>query len=149
MEQNVIVAVLEALLPKQQADSSKIECGVVNLPLRSGVARIDRSIAVETDKMAVAAIGEVNLVTQTMTLSFKPTVKKGLGLDSTNLASLVMVQGPLQDPEIHLDMKGTAREAVNVGAAVATAGLTLVGKRLLAQPEDTQACRRAMGSIAR
>lgn len=149
MEQNVIVAVLEALLPRQQADSSKIECGVVNLPLRSGVARIDRSIAVETDKMAVAASGEVNLVTQTMTLSFRPTVKKGLGLDSTNLANLVMVQGPLQDPEIRLDMKGTAREAVNVGAAVATAGLTLVGKRLLAQPEDTQACRRAMGSIAR
>jgi uncharacterized protein involved in outer membrane biogenesis len=148
-QRNVIVAVLEALLPKQQADSSKIECGVVNLPLRSGVARIDRSIAVETNTMAVAASGEVNLVAQTMSLSFRPIVKKGLGLDSTNLANLVMVEGPLQDPEIHLDMKGTALEAVSIGAAVASAGLTVVGKRLLTQPEDTQVCRRAMGTAAR
>jgi hypothetical protein len=117
--------------------------------LRSGVARIDRSIAVETNTMAVAASGEVNLVAQTMSLSFRPIVKKGLGLDSTNLANLVMVEGPLQDPEIHLDMKGTALEAVSIGAAVASAGLTVVGKRLLTQPEDTQVCRRAMGTAAR
>jgi uncharacterized protein involved in outer membrane biogenesis len=149
MERNVVVSLLQALLPKQEADKSlKIECAVVNLPLRSGVANIDRSIAMETDKLAVAASGELNLVAQTVALSFRPGVKKGIGLDPASLASLVMLQGPLHDPQIGIDMKGTAREAATIGAAVATAGLTLVGKRLLSAPADTQVCRQAMRPAA-
>jgi hypothetical protein len=145
MQRNVLVALLQALLPKQEAAKSlPIVCAVVNLPLRSGVATIDRSIAMETDKLAVAASGELNLAAQTVTLSFRPTVKKGIGLDPASLASLVMLEGPLHDPQIGIDMKGTAREAASIGAAVATAGLTLVGKRLLSSPQDTRVCEHAM-----
>ncbi|HEU5294731.1 MAG TPA: AsmA family protein [Burkholderiaceae bacterium] len=149
MERNVVVALLQALLPKQETEKPlQIECAVVHLPLHGGVARVDRSIAMETDKLAMAASGELNLGAQTVSLSFEPKVKKGLGLDSANLARLVMLQGPLQSPQVRIDMKGTAREAANLGAAVATAGLTLVGKRLLAKPEDTQACKHALGAAA-
>ena len=149
MQRNVIVTLLQALLPKQEADKSmQIQCAVVNLPLRSGVAKIDRSIAMETDKLAVAASGELNLAAQTVTLTFRPAVKKGLGLDPASLAGLVMLEGPLHDPSIGIDMKGTAREAATVGAAVATAGLTLVGKRLLSGPAETQTCKQAMGPAA-
>ena len=145
MQRNVLVALLQALLPKQEAAKSlPIVCAVVNLPLRNGVAAIDRSIAMETDKLAVAASGELNLAAQTVTLSFRPAVKKGIGLDPASLASLVMLEGPLHDPQIGIDMKGTAREAASIGAAVATAGLTLVGKRLLSSPQDTRVCERAM-----
>jgi uncharacterized protein involved in outer membrane biogenesis len=147
MDRNLIVTLLQALLPKQEADKSvKIECAVVNLPLRSGTAKFDRSIAMETDKLAVAASGELNLAAQTVALTFRPAVKKGLGLDPASLANLVMLEGPLHDPKIGIDMKGTAREAANIGAAVATAGLTLVGKRLLAGSEDTRVCQHAMAA---
>ena len=149
MERNVIVTLLQALVPKQEADKSmQIQCAVVNLPLRNGVAKIDRSIAMETDKLAVAASGELNLAAQTVTLTFRPAVKKGLGLDPASLANLVMLEGPLHDPSIGIDMKGTAREAATIGAAVATAGLTLVGKRLLSGPAETQTCKQAMGPAA-
>jgi uncharacterized protein involved in outer membrane biogenesis len=149
MQRNVIVTLLQALLPKQEGDQSvQIQCAVVNLPLRSGVAKIDRSIAMETDKLAVAASGELNLAAQTVTLTFRPAVKKGLGLDPASLANLVMLDGPLHDPKIGIDMKGTAREAATIGAAVATAGLTLVGKRLLSGPAETQTCRQAMSPAA-
>ena len=149
MDRNILVTLLQALLPKQEADKSlKIECAVVNLPLRSGTAKIDRSIAMETDKLAVAASGELNLGAQTVALTFRPAVKKGLGLDPASLANLVMLEGPLHDPKIGIDMKGTAREAANIGAAVATAGLTLVGKRLLAGSEDTRVCQHAMAPTA-
>ena len=145
MERNVLAALLQALLPKQETEKSlHIECAVVGLPLRNGVARIDRSIALETDKIAMAASGELNLAAQTVTLTFEPIAKKGLGLDSSNLAKLVVLQGPLQDPQIGIDVKGTAREAASLGAAVATGGLTLVGKRLLTKPEDVQVCKRAI-----
>ena len=149
MERNIIVTLLRALLPKQEADKSlKIECAVVNLPLRNGTAKIDRSIAMETDKLAVAASGELNLGAQTVALTFRPAVKKGLGLDPASLANLVMLEGPLHDPKIGIDMKGTAREAASIGAAVATAGLTLVGRRLLAGSDDTHVCQRAMAPTA-
>jgi hypothetical protein len=58
------------------------------------------------------------------------------------------VEGPLHDPKIAVDVKGTAREAANIGAAVATGGLTLLGERLLSGPADTQVCRHAMNPKA-
>jgi hypothetical protein len=150
IERNVLIAVLQTLLPKQESDKAlSIECAVVRLPLHHGVARIDRSIAMETDKVSMAASGELNLAAQSVSLTFQPVVKKGIGIDSSaNLAKLVMLEGPLQDPKVGIDMKGTAREAANIGAAVATGGLTLVGKRLLSGPPDTQACKRALGPAA-
>ena len=150
MERNIVVALLQALLPKQAGTdrSLQIQCAVVNLLLSRGVAAIERSIAIETDKVAVAASGEFNLAAQTVALGFHPVAKKGIGLDSANLAKLVRLEGPLQDPKIAIDMVGTAREAANIGAAVATAGLSLVGKRLLSAPEDTQVCQRALGGAS-
>ena len=150
MERNIVVALLQALLPKQAGTdrSLQIQCAVVNLPLSRGVAAIERSIAIETDKVAVAASGELNLAAQTVALGFHPVAKKGIGLDSANLAKLVRLEGPLQDPKIAIDMAGTAREAANIGAAVATAGLSLVGKRLLSAPEDTHVCQRALGGAS-
>ena len=101
MERDILVTVMKALLPRQEVDQSlKVECAVVNLPLRNGVASIDRSIAMETDKLAVAASGELNLVAQTVALTFRPAAKKGLGLDPANLASMAMLEGPLHDPKV-------------------------------------------------
>ena len=136
------------MLPKQQSESQlQIQCIVVNLPLKDGAAAIDRSIAMETDKLAMAASGELDLRTQTVKLSFYPIAKKGLGLDSSTLAKLVRVDGPLHDPQIGIDMVGTAREAATIGAAVATAGLTIVGKRMLRGDADTQVCKHALGPV--
>jgi hypothetical protein len=81
-------------------------------------------------------------------LSFHPAVKKGLGLNPASLAKLVTLQGPLHDPHVGIDMAGTAREAATIGAAVATAGLTLLGSRLIASSDDTQVCRRAAAGSA-
>ena len=144
LDRNVVVVLLDALLPKQQAGKPlKISCAVVNLPFRAGAATIDRSIAMETEQVAVAASGGLDLAAETVKLSFKPSVKSGIGLNRASLARLVMVEGPLREPHVGVDMGGAVAEAANIGAAVATGGLTLLGKRVLAQPEDTQVCRHA------
>jgi uncharacterized protein involved in outer membrane biogenesis len=144
LDRNVVVVLLDALLPKQQAGKPlKISCAVVNLPFRAGAATIDRSIAMETEQVAVAASGGLDLAAETVKLSFKPSVKSGIGLNPASLARLVMVEGPLREPHVGVDMGGAVAEAANIGAAVATGGLTLLGKRVLAQPEDTQVCRHA------
>ena len=146
LERNPLESVLRALLPGQQAEQGlAIDCGVARLPLRRGVAAIDRSIAVETDQMAVSASGEVNLARQTLALAFRPKVKKGLGLSQSSLVQLVMLKGPLQAPEIAIDPKGTMQEAASIGVAVATGGLSLLAGRMLDEREGTDACRIAAG----
>jgi hypothetical protein len=99
----------------------------------------------ETHEVAVVASGELNLVEQTVRLEFRPEVKKGLGLNPTSLAQLMMLSGPLQDPQVGVDVKGAARSATTVGVAVATGGLSLLAPTVLNMAKGTEAtaCGRA------
>jgi AsmA family protein len=146
IENNVIVSLAHALVPERSSsrDSLAIECAVVKLLFQRGVAMIDRSIAMETDQVAVSASGELNLVAQTVALRFRPIVKKGVGLSTANLAQLVKVEGPLRNPHVGVDLTGTTRQAASTGVAVATGGLSILANRLLRSPEDTRACQRAL-----
>lgn len=149
LRSNVLVALLSAVLPGAGGDKAlDIECAVVRLPLRDGVSHIDRSIALETDRMAVAASGELNLASQTIALSFRQEVKKGLGLNAANLAQMVSLTGPLNDPRVGVDLKGSARQVATLGLANATGGVSLLVTRLFSQASSTQACRIALGGPA-
>jgi uncharacterized protein involved in outer membrane biogenesis len=144
LEQNILRTLLQAIMPgRQPSDRLEITCAVLRLPLKDGVARIDRSIALETKDLAVAASGEVNLARETLTLVFEPQAKKGLRLGEVNLAQLVMLKGPLRDPKVGIDPKGAAQEAATLGIAVATGGLSLLAGRVLGERERTDACRVA------
>jgi uncharacterized protein involved in outer membrane biogenesis len=145
LERNLIVSLLQALIPghsKQQALA--ISCGVVRLPFVNGVAVVDRSIAIETEQLAISASGKIDLVNQRLELAFRPQVKKGLGLNQSALASLVMLKGPLENPDIVIDPKGTVYEVANIGVAVATGGASLLASRLIGEWSDTNSCRTAI-----
>ena len=81
---------------------------------------------------------------QNLVLAFSPQVKKGLGLNQSSLAHLVMLKGPLHNPEIVIDPKGTVFEMANIGVAVATGGASLLASRLLSEWENTSSCRTAV-----
>lgn len=59
---------------------------------------MDRSIAMETQQIAVLASGEINLAKQTVQLAFQPRVKRGLNLNPGRLAELLL-SGPLDNPQ--------------------------------------------------
>jgi uncharacterized protein involved in outer membrane biogenesis len=150
LQGNVVVQLFKAVLPVASAAKPlDIECAVVRLPLRNGVARIDRSIALETDRMAVAASGELNLAKQTIALSFRQDVKKGLGLNAASLAQMVSVDGPLNAPRVGVDLKGSAGGLATLGLAGATGGAYLLVSRLAANMSSPQACVAALGVPAR
>jgi AsmA family protein len=143
LERNVIVTLLQLLIPTQSAAKPVVvECAVARLPLRRGVAVIDHSIALETREVAVSAVGQINLVDQTIRLEFRPRVKKGLGLNPASLAELMVMSGPLQDPQVGVDVKGAALGAADVGVAVATGGVSLLVSRAL-KSKDAPACGQA------
>jgi len=102
------MTMLRLLIPKGSADRAlAVQCMVVNLPLRRGVASIDRSIAAETREVAVVASGVIDLIGQTLRLELRPSVKKGLGLNPANLATDFMeISGPLQNPQVGVGAKG-------------------------------------------
>ena len=145
LEKNLIVSLLQALIPgRSRQQNLAINCAVLRLPLVNGVAVVDRSIAMETDQIAISASGKVDFAAQHLSLAFRPQVKKGLGLNQSNLAHLVMLKGPLLDPDIVIDPKGTVFEVANIGVAVATGGASLLASRLIGEWENTSSCRTAM-----
>lgn len=114
--------------------------------MRQGVAVIDRSIAMETQQIAVAASGQIDLSKQTIELAFRPRVKQGLNLDPASLVEMLLLKGPLEDPELSLNPQGMAREAAGVGVAVATGGLSLLLPALRLDSSSSACDQAANGS---
>jgi uncharacterized protein involved in outer membrane biogenesis len=135
-------------LQAQPVTSSRIDCAVIRLPLKNGVATVDRSIALETEQLALSAKGEVSVDDETLTLAFRPTPKTGLNINPLNLAQLVVLKGPWSDPKVTLDAQGVAGMAASLGLAGATGGLSLLAQQLLKATPEKDVCRTAMSGVA-
>jgi hypothetical protein len=144
----VLRRLLQAVTLRSQPVSSHIDCAVVRLPLKNGVATVDRSIALETDQLSVSARGEVRLDDETLALAFRPTPKTGLNINPLNLAQLVVLKGPWADPKVTLDPQGVAGMAASLGLAGATGGLSLLAQELLKATPEKDVCRTALSGVA-
>lgn len=143
-------AVLHALTPLRMPDDKiRVLCAAARLPVAAGRIDIDRSIAVEGERVNVVMSGGIDLGTERIELGMRPTVKKGTGLDPSAFAGVVKIAGPLAAPQVQVNLAGTAREAVNIGAAVATSGATLIGERLLGKVTDAHPCDSAYAGSAK
>ena len=138
-------AMLDALNPLRRS-SARVElaCAVARLPFEAGVARVRRGIAVETDQVGVSASGTIDLVHETLELSFDPRVRGGLPLDLARLARTAHLKGPLRNPTVRVDPLGVAAAAVDVGAMLKGAGVAalLGGARRVAGGNE---CAVALG----
>src|SRR4030095_6168225 len=93
----------EAINPFRTRDpSTELVCAVVRFPIANGTARVDRSIAMETDKLGVSASGTLDFRNETLDFQFNPKVRKGISIDiaGLNLADLVRVTGPFASPHV-------------------------------------------------
>ena len=146
----LLSALLHALTPLgSTGDSFKLRCAAARLPVKAGRIDIDRSIAMEGERVDVVMSGLIDLANERVDLGMRPTVKKGTGLDPSAFAGVVKIAGPLAAPQVQVNLAGTAREAVNIGAAVATGGATLLGERLLGKVTDARPCESAYSGSAR
>jgi uncharacterized protein involved in outer membrane biogenesis len=137
----------EAINPFRTRDpSTDLVCAVVRLPLRNGVANVDRSIAIETDKIGVSASGTLDFRNETLDLTFQPKVRKGISIDFAGLADLVRLRGPFASPSLAVDVAGSAKVIASVGAAIGTGGISAVAQGLLSWADGAGPgpCRVAM-----
>lgn len=127
-------ALFDAINPFRRADpSTELVCAVVRLPLAGGVARIDRSIAAETSKLAVSASGTLDFRSETLDLAFNPRLRQGIQLDVAQVAELVRLKGTFAEPRVSVDAMASVATVARIGAAVGTGGLSVLGESLLKQ----------------
>jgi len=145
--QDLLAAFVRALTPNhaQQSEPIRIQCAAARLPLHDGVIEVDRSIAMETDKLSIVMAGRIDLGSEALELAIRPSVRKGLGLQPGNFADVVKIGGTLAHPAVQVDVLGTAREAASLSAAVASSGVSLLAERLLKQSNHPHPCQAALG----
>jgi len=144
-----LARLLETLNPFRETEKeTNLECAVLRFPIRNGVAVIDRGLGVQTDKVNIIATGAVNLRDETLDLAFHPKVREGLGLSvQATLADMVRVQGTFANPIVGIDPAGSARTAINISAAVLTAGVSLVVTNLYDRALAAKPCEAALGRV--
>jgi len=138
----------DAVNPFHRVDpSTELECAVVRLPLKGGVAQVDHSIALETAKFGASVSGTVDFRDETLNLAIKPQVRHGIPIDVPQVASLVRFEGPFRSPAVRVDAAGSATAVAKIGAAIYSGGLSIVGESLLSAAAGTGAgaCAQALG----
>ena len=146
---SAIDKVAQAINPFRERDpSTELVCAVVRLPLANGIARVDRSIAMETQKVAVSATGTLDFRNETLDFNFHPKVNKGISIPGLNFADLVGLRGPFASPQVAVNAAGSVKAIASIGAAVGTAGLSTIGQVILGQMESggTGLCAIALGA---
>ncbi len=140
----------EAVNPFRKSDpTTELQCAVIRLPLAGGIAKVDRSIGIETNKIGATASGTLDFRNETLDLSIKPQLRKGITLNIDQFASLVHFRGSFSAPTVGVDAQATAATVATLGAAVATGGTSLLGQVLFkGATADTGApCQVALGNV--
>jgi uncharacterized protein involved in outer membrane biogenesis len=138
----------DAVNPFHRVDpSTELQCAVGRLPLKDGIAQIDRSIALETKKFGASVSGTLNFRDETLELSIKPQIREGVTIEIPRVASLVHFQGPFRSPAIRVDAVGSATAVAKAGAAFYSGGLSIVGESILsaATRGGPGPCQTALG----
>lgn len=139
---------LEAVNPFRSVDpTTQLQCVVIRLPLKDGIAAIDRSIAAETSKLGATASGTIDFRNETLDLSFKPQIRQGIPVAVPQVAELVRFHGPFTSPAVGIDATAAASTVARLGAAVYTGGLSIVGESLFdkAAGDPGAPCQIALG----
>ncbi len=111
--------------------TTELKCAVVRLPLAGGVARIDRSVAIETQKVGVSVSGTLDLRNESIDVTFRPQLRQGITIDIPQIAELVRLHGPFRHPQVSIDAMASVTTAARIGAAFSTGGLSEIGVALL------------------
>lgn len=109
---------------------SEIECVAVRFPIADGVAENPAGIGILTRSLSILAGGKLNFATEQIDLGARPKPREGLGLSVSGLVDFLRLGGTLKNPQPVADTMGVATAGVKVGAAVATAGLSVVAEGL-------------------
>jgi uncharacterized protein involved in outer membrane biogenesis len=141
--------VLEALNPyRASEDSSPLKCAVLNVPVRRGVVVVKDTVAAETDKIVGSVTGSVDLGQERLDLTLHSQTVGGLSPGLATFASAAKLTGTLGKPELAVNVQGAAAAGLRIGAAVASAGVTLLAGSVARKAMPAHPCQAALDAKA-
>lgn len=126
-----------ALAPKG-ADDLTLECAAAALRFRDGRAQGRSLVGARSESSMLLTSGHVDLRQETIDLRGRVRARSGPSLGLSQFASGVQVTGRLARPKMRLDPDDKPAVIAKAGAAIATAGATLLGGALIdaAEPKN-------------
>lgn len=150
--ESAVSQIAGALDPFRNVDAvTELRCAVFRLPLKDGVAHVDKSIAIETGKIDGSASGTLDFRDETLDLSVQPRIRQGVTFDVSQLAGLVRIRGRFDKPTVAIDAAQSAQLIAQLGALGAKGGgLAAIGRALVAPAGDDAGapCAVALGGKA-
>ena len=150
-EQSAVSQIAGALDPFRGVDAAtELRCAVFRLPVSNGVAHVDRSIAIETGKVAGSASGTLDFRDETLDLSVQPQIREGVKVDLSQFANLVRIRGRFDKPSVAIDAAQSAQMIAKLGVLGAKGGgLEALGRALIAPSGESAApCAVALSGKA-
>ena len=120
---------LNTINPFRETDEyTDFECVIVPLSVVDGVTAAVPSVFASTDKIRFVIQGSVDLKTEKIRIGVRSTPRRIVSISAAELINpYLQVVGTLSSPRLAVDETGVL---ITGGAAVATAGLSLLAKGL-------------------
>jgi uncharacterized protein involved in outer membrane biogenesis len=130
-----------------ESDYTRLNCAFLELDVVDGVVKT-RAVGLQTDKLAVASVGTLNLATEALDLSFRVKQREGIGISLASVINpYIKVGGTLASPALVIDKR---RGFISGTVAALTAGLSILAQgvwdRYLTQDDYCQAIIEALES---
>jgi uncharacterized protein involved in outer membrane biogenesis len=146
---SVVGQIVDVLNPyRESEDGSPLKCAVINVPVRRGVVLVKDTIAAETDKLAGTVTGSVNLGEERLDLVLHSQTTGGIAPGLGDFASAAKLTGTLGKPQLAVNAQGAAAAGLRVGAAVASAGITLLAGSVIRKTMPAHPCETALAGTA-
>lgn len=148
MMRDMLSQVFAAINPfSKDSTHTQLNCGFAKIDVVDGVA-ISQAVGLQTDKLAAASVGTVNLGTEALDLYFRVKQRQGIGISLAGVVNpFVKVGGTLASPALTIDKK---RGVITGTVAVLTGGLSILYKgvwdRYLSRDDYCQAVIDALES---
>jgi hypothetical protein len=126
--------------------ATDLKCAAIRLPFSGGVARFDRTIGLETDRLGAAASGTIDLRSETLELLVHPRIKDASGLDLARIAGAVKVTGSLRAPAVAFNPVGTITAATDIAALARGGRAALLGALTPGGAAGPGECAVALGA---
>ncbi|MFL6623193.1 MAG: AsmA family protein [Sulfurifustis sp.] len=122
---SLLTQLLGVTQPKE-GRHAELVCAAAYFPIRDGVVKMDRNLALQTSNVTIIASGIADLRNRVMDMYVYTRATEGLGIEAGKLTNMLKIQGSLSKPSVGINPKGVVEGGLSIGAALATGGASLL-----------------------
>jgi AsmA protein len=126
----ILDEVFSLLMPKSDKPTDEqLSCAATILSIKNGLIKTTPALAFTTEKITIVTKGTLDLKTEKMNFNFNATPNNALQISAGELFNpYILISGTLAKPSVGLD---PAKALLHGGAAIGTAGISILAKGLL------------------